>query len=86
MRSLFENEPTFHDAIEPLLYIGYKKNKFGIIGDLTVVYIDENKLQWTITKDDLGTAYGTVRENLEQTTVKIQPKLKQNGDSQQRAN
>ena len=78
--SLFKDEPTYEDAIEPLLYIGYKKNRFGVIGDLTVVYIDENKLQWTITENDLGVI------NAGQDVIRLHPKTKRKGDSQRRAN
>ena len=33
---------------EPIIYLGYKKDRYGAIGNLTFVYIDENKIKWTI--------------------------------------
>ena len=86
MGSLFNDDPDYHNAVEPLLYIGYKKSKFGVIGDLSVVYIDENKLQWTISEKDLNVTNNIESDQYEQSNVRIQPKVKQNKDSQRRAN
>jgi len=33
---------------EPIIYLGYKKDHLGMIGNLTFVYIDENKIKWTM--------------------------------------
>lgn len=41
----------FDDAIEPIVFFGYRKDSIGNILDPKLVYIDENKLRWTITRD-----------------------------------
>ncbi len=40
---------------EPIVFFGYKKNKLGEIIDSKLVYIDEGKVNWTITNDDVIT-------------------------------
>lgn len=37
---------------EPIIYLGYKKDRFGMIGNLTFVYIDENKIKWMLDLND----------------------------------
>lgn len=36
-------------------FFGYKKDKFGEICDPQLVYIDENKVKWTIIERDFKT-------------------------------
>lgn len=48
--SLFNDET---DVSEPVLYFGYRNSRFGEISAPKVVYIDENKVKWTITEEDL---------------------------------
>lgn len=71
--SLFD-ENTY--VAEPILFFGYKKNKFGQISDPKLVYIDENNLKWAITEHELNT--GTVIMNIPaDETIKVaMPKLK----------
>mgnify|MGYP006943151397 CR=1 FL=1 len=38
---------------EPILFFGYKKNKFGVYCDPQIVYIDEGTIQFTITESDI---------------------------------
>jgi hypothetical protein len=37
--------------VEPIIFFGYKKDRFGVIGDMKLVYIDENSVGWTVTED-----------------------------------
>lgn len=46
--SLFWNT-TF--SINPILFFGYKKDRLGNIYDPKLVYIDEDKVQWTLTEN-----------------------------------
>lgn len=39
---------------DPILYFGYKKNKFGEYFDPQLLYIDEGKVQFTISAQDLN--------------------------------
>lgn len=50
MNSLFEDSNFVE---EPILYFGYKKDKFGILDQPQIVYIDENKIRWTIEESDI---------------------------------
>ncbi len=48
--------PLFSDANyveEPILFFGYKKNSVGLISDPKLVYLDENRIQWIVTLDDI---------------------------------
>ena len=54
--------PLFNESrtIEnPILFFGYKKNSTGNVYDPKLVYIDEDKVKWTITKSDIDEG-GTV--------------------------
>lgn len=48
--SLFEGD---EDPIAPILFFGYKKNKLGELVDPKLVYIDENKVKWTIDRSTI---------------------------------
>jgi hypothetical protein len=43
------------DVLEPILFFGYKKDKFGDITEPKLVYINNNNVIWTITADDIST-------------------------------
>mgnify|MGYP000041020411 FL=1 len=46
----------FHDddnGRAPILFFGYKRNRFGEIVDPKIVYIDEGKVKWAITETDI---------------------------------
>jgi|SRR5690625_285990 len=48
--------PLFDDANfveEPILFFGYKKNSAGSISEPKLVYIDEERVKWVITADDV---------------------------------
>lgn len=49
-RKLFDSSD---DGSEPILYFGYNKNGLGEIINPKLVYIDEGKLQWQITENDI---------------------------------
>lgn len=52
MSSLFQNQNCTED---PILYFGYRKDKAGNIFQPQVVYIDENRISWTIGENDIST-------------------------------
>lgn len=70
--SLFD-ESTF--TTEPILFFGYRKDRLGQITDPKLVYIDENKVQWTITEDEVKSNIKFINEEMEQTGLAM-PKLK----------
>ena len=41
------------DFFEPILFFGYQKDKFGELKDPKLVYIDEFKVKWEITSNDV---------------------------------
>lgn len=41
------------DVTEPIIYFGYKKDRFGNIVDPKLVYVDEGNVSWTITESQL---------------------------------
>jgi hypothetical protein len=48
--------PLFSEASyveEPILFFGYKKNSVGVISDPKLVYLDENRIQWIVTLDNI---------------------------------
>ncbi len=48
--------PLFSDANfveEPILFFGYKKNSVGDISEPKLVYLDEDRVEWTVTVDDV---------------------------------
>ncbi|MBI9052339.1 MAG: hypothetical protein JEY96_00885 [Bacteroidales bacterium] len=49
--SLFDEESY---VAEPILFFGYKKDKIGNIAAPKLVYIDEDKVKWTITQDEIS--------------------------------
>lgn len=46
--SLFDNNSI---SVDPILFFGYRKDKTGRIFDPKLVYIDEDKIQWTLTDE-----------------------------------
>lgn len=50
--SLFNDDSFFTD---PILFFGYKKDKFGEIISPQLVYIDEDKVKWIISENDVTT-------------------------------
>lgn len=47
--------PLFDDfnMADPIIYFGYKKDKFGNVFDPKLVYIDEGNVCWTMTEDQI---------------------------------
>jgi len=50
--SLF-NEISY--TAEPILFFGYRKDKFGHIFEPKLIYIDDSKLKWTLEYDNVET-------------------------------
>jgi hypothetical protein len=48
---LFEESGDSSASAEPIVFFGYKKDRFGVIGEPKLVYIDENRIKWTIAED-----------------------------------
>ena len=48
------------DPTAPILFFGYKKNRFGELVDPKLVYIDENKVKWTIDRSTIEHVKPTV--------------------------
>lgn len=46
----------YDDGTEPILFFGYNKSRFGEIINPKLVYIDENKVKWTILEQDIFVA------------------------------
>lgn len=46
----------YDDGTEPILFFGYNKSRFGEIINPKLVYIDENKVKWTILEHDVFVA------------------------------
>jgi hypothetical protein len=70
--SLFDN---YELSAEPILFFGYKKDKFGTIHDPKLVYVDEEAVKWTLTEDKAATT--KVVNIAKQGAVKAEPKLKE---------
>lgn len=53
----------FNDAFEvvdPIVFFGYRKDKFGNILNPKLVYIDENQVRWVINKSDVEEKYNVL--------------------------
>uniref|UniRef100_UPI0040493FDD hypothetical protein n=1 Tax=Flavobacterium sp. TaxID=239 RepID=UPI0040493FDD len=64
-------------SINPILIFGYNKDKLGNIFDPKLVYIDEEKVKWTLTEDLIQTNQVTTHLNA-LSIEKTLPKLKEN--------
>jgi len=40
---------------EPILFFGYKRNRVGQVSEPKLVYVDENRLKWIITNNEITT-------------------------------
>lgn len=56
------------DFIEPILFFGYQKDKFGELQSPKLVYIDEFKFKWEITSADIA-----VRQQVENSDTFTMP-------------
>tara|TARA_R110002096_G_scaffold5440_4_gene25417 strand:- start:1167 stop:1790 length:624 start_codon:yes stop_codon:yes gene_type:complete len=48
--------PLFNDTNfveEPILFFGYKKNSIGVISEPKLVYLDEERVKWVVTINDV---------------------------------
>lgn len=77
--NLFD-EFSANDAIEPIVFFGYKKDKWGAIVDPKLVYIDEGQVVWTIAEADVLNEEMTVLHPMktESPQVHVRPQLKTN--------
>lgn len=50
MKSLFEE---MEDIFEPVVFFGYRRDRFGNIGSPKLVYIDEGKCKFELTEKDI---------------------------------
>jgi len=74
--SLFNNHSF---SINPILFFGYKKDKFGNIQNPKLVYIDEDQVKWTIDNYFIKNLENAKTLNTS-TTEKASPKLKQGSE------
>lgn len=51
--SLFNDSP---EVADPIVFFGYRKDKFGNITSPKLVYIDENLVKWVIDNNDIKVA------------------------------
>ena len=75
--SLFDD--SNFNAESPILFFGYKKNKFGEISEPKLVYIDDNKAMWTLAENDLPSKKSIVlgeKSTSERKTVTIRQEVK----------
>lgn len=71
--SLFEDTST---AVDPILFFGYRKDKFGNVIDPKLVYIDDNKVNWTITEKDVQIRINVPQLEIEKAeTVSVKLKV-----------
>lgn len=49
--SLFDD---YSFVAEPILFFGYIKDKFGLISNPKLVYIDEDQIKWEITRENIS--------------------------------
>lgn len=73
--------PLFDDSTyvaEPILFFGYKKDKIGNIHDPKLIYLDEDKVRWMITEDDVDVTLPTILPKTEETEAVpvLRPALK----------
>jgi hypothetical protein len=50
----FELFDDSHGTTDPIIFFGYKKDRFGVVSDPEVVYIDEDKVKWIVTSDSIS--------------------------------
>ncbi|TYA74442.1 hypothetical protein [Seonamhaeicola marinus] len=77
--SLFDNQTL---SIDPIVFFGYKKGKFGDILDPKLVYVDEDQVKWTLTEDMI--VERKVITMTRKPVIKALPKLKQNIEQNKR--
>jgi len=75
--SLFENT-SFSEVIEPIVFLGYKKDKWGTIIDTKLVYIDEGEIKWTISQSDITEEKNIVINPLStnQPQISVRPQIR----------
>lgn len=64
---------------EPILYFGYQKNRYGQYTNPQLVYIDEDKINFTIRENDVEIQVPKQEEEFV-SRVGVTPKLKDNKD------
>ena len=70
------NALSLYDGESPILFFGYKKDKFGAYVDPQLVYIDENKVKFSITEQDIQMDLFMNNTPDELNIVEVKPTLK----------
>jgi hypothetical protein len=73
---LFDVTNDFAAAAEPIVFFGYKKDGLGVIGDMKLVYIDENKVKWTVVEDRICKTAEIVDINKKEIREAASPRVK----------
>ncbi len=61
----------YEEMTAPIVYFGYQKNRFGEIINPQLVYIDEDRVKWTINEYDISKSSPIVTLNDESPLVKV---------------
>lgn len=69
--SLFDND-VYQD--DPILFFGYKIDRMGEIFSPQIVYIDEDRVNWIVTENDVTAAETLFESNKSTKTVKVSVK------------
>lgn len=64
------------DGTEPILFFGYNKNRIGEIINPKLVYIDEDKVGWTITEKDISIAHRSIDIQPMVSPLAVRPNIK----------
>lgn len=77
--SLF-NTDAFMGVNEPVLFVGYNMDKFGVITDIKIVFIDEGIVKWRISENENNILSSNANNieplNLQKTDVKVKKQKK----------
>lgn len=63
---------------DPILYFGYQKNRFGEYINPQLIYIDEGKIKFSISKAEIDNTLITHSDVLMGNQTQVEPKLKEN--------
>tara|TARA_Y100000815_G_C13253039_1_gene466316 strand:- start:177 stop:848 length:672 start_codon:yes stop_codon:yes gene_type:complete len=75
------NEDSYIE--EPILFFGYKRDRFGNISEPKLVYLDEDKVRWAITSKDIEDNNYII--NTPRKVQPASPQLKKGKDSDKKA-
>lgn len=66
----------YDNGTEPILFFGYNKSRFGEIINPKLVYIDENKVRWTISENDISTVNRTMDVQPAASSLSVRQNIK----------